>query len=136
MKWVVDCSFSAALFLPDESSKYVKEFFIKLKKDDELYVPSLWWYEITNVLLVSEKRGRLNHVDAIKVLSLFEKIELETDKTNGIYYSREIFKIAQYNNLSVYDAVYLELAIRKVAGLASLDNQLIKAAINYSISII
>ena len=54
MRWVVDCSFTAALFLPDESSTKVRFFFEKLKDDDTLWVPILWWYEITNVLVVYE----------------------------------------------------------------------------------
>ncbi|RMD97649.1 MAG: hypothetical protein D6814_09080 [Calditrichaeota bacterium] len=46
MKWVVDCSFAAALFLPDETSGRVRDFFSGLSEEDELVVPALWRYEL------------------------------------------------------------------------------------------
>jgi predicted nucleic acid-binding protein len=39
-----------------------------------------------------------------------------------------LFKIAELNSLTVYDAAYLDLAIREASQLASLDDALRKAA--------
>jgi len=135
MNWVLDCSFSAALFLPDEFSPKVRDFFTKLSKNDQLFVPSLWWYEITNVLIVAGRRKRLNYADVVTVTSLFERLGIETDNSIGVPYSKEIYRIANLNKLSAYDAAYLELSVRKDAPLASLDKQLLKAAVNTGISI-
>ena len=75
MNWVIDCSFASALFLPDEASSNVRSFFEKINDEDILLVPNLWWYEITNVLVVSERRKRLSHADIIKVISLFDQFD-------------------------------------------------------------
>ena len=135
MNWVLDCSFSAALFLPDEFSLKVRDFFTNLSKNDQLYVPSLWWYEITNVLIVAERRKRLNYADVVKVTLLFEQLSIETDNSSGFPFSKEIYRLANLNKLSAYDAGYLELSIRKDASLASLDKQLLKVAVNSGVSI-
>ena len=50
MRWVVDCSFAAALFLPDETSGHVRDFFSGLSEEDELIVPVLWRYELAQVM--------------------------------------------------------------------------------------
>jgi len=135
MIWILDCSFSAVLFLPDEYSSKVRDFFTHLSKNNQLCVPSLWWYEITNVLIVAERRKRLNYSDVVKIVSLFEKLDMETDKPSGVSYSKEIYELAHLNKLSAYYAVYLDLAIRKDASLASLDKQLLEVAVNSGISI-
>ncbi len=128
MRWVVDCSFTAALFLPDESSSKVRFFFEKLESDDTLWVPGLWWYEITNVLVVSTRRNRLTHMDTERILSLLNQIDFKTDNLAGTTYSQEIYEIAQLYALSAYDAAYLELATRKNCNLASFDKKLVEAA--------
>jgi predicted nucleic acid-binding protein len=128
MRWVVDCSFTAALFLPDESSTKVRFFFEKLEGDDTLWVPGLWWYEITNVLVVSTRRNRLTHMNTEKILSLLNQMDFKTDNLAGTTYSQEIYEIAQLYALSAYDAAYLELATRKNCNLASFDKKLVEAA--------
>ena len=135
MNWVLDCSFSAALFLPDALSPKVRDFFTNLSKNDKLYVPSIWWYEITNVLIVAERRKRLNYAEVSKVTLLFEQLGIETDNSNGVLFLKEIYRLANINRLSTYDAGYLELAIRQEASLASLDKQLLKVAVNAGVLI-
>ena len=133
MIWVIDCSFAAALFLPDENSENVNDFFLSLLPDDEVHVPALWWYEVANVLAVAERRKRLGYADIAKCITLFEKMNLKTDHLSGAGYAKEIYELAQKNKLSAYDAAYLELTIRKKANLASLDKDLVNAALHSGI---
>ena len=128
MHWVVDCSFASALFLPDEHSPVVKEFFSDISESKQLLVPLLWWYEISNVLIVSVRRGRLENTSISHIISLFEDLNLETDGNLGAIYAKDICKIAQQYNLSANDSAYLELALRSNASIASLDKQLIRVA--------
>lgn len=122
-------------FLPDEHSDEVRIFFENLKNNDNLVIPPLWWYELSNVLSVSVRRKRLNHTDIIQVLSLFNQIDIQTDNYIGSEHSVEIYTISQQYNISAYDASYLELAIRKKASLASLDKKLYNAAVDAGLSI-
>lgn len=136
MDWVIDCSSAAALFLPDESSLKVKTFISGLPENCSLWVPALWWYEMTNVLTVAQRRGRLSCLDASRIIPLFEEFSLNTDSTTGSQFSARIFELARVYQLSAYDATYLELAMRKNAGLVSLDNRLSEAAIKAGVSVL
>ena len=59
MDYVVDCSFTSALFLPDESSEIAQNFFLKIQPNDVVMAPFLWWYETNNVLNIALKRKRV-----------------------------------------------------------------------------
>lgn len=128
MDWILDCSFASAFFLPDESTPAIDNFFRKEKKKNNFFVPALWWYELSNVLLVSIKRKRLQYSDAIRIFSLFEEFDIKTENNINDNISRSIFELSCQHKVSAYDAAYLELAVRKNASLASLDNDLNKIA--------
>lgn len=126
MKCVIDCSAAASLFLPDEGSDEVASFIAD--GHTHLIVPSLCWYEITNVLHVAVKRKRLHHPEVLKIIDLFDSLGLTTDNTDGSLYSHRIYDIAHTYHLSAYDASCLELALRHDCMLLSLDEELIHAA--------
>jgi len=128
MHYVIDCSFSSALFLPDEKSDTARVFFLNLNEKDTIFVPLLWWYETNNVLNISIKRKRLTHNDVIRIYDLINQIKFETDSEYGIDFSKRIFELTQLYTISSYDAVYLELSIRTKAKLATLDDELIITA--------
>jgi predicted nucleic acid-binding protein len=128
MIWILDCSFTSALFLPDESSDKVNDFFRNFENEYSLIVPSLWWYELSNVLFVSIKRNRLVYNDALKIFDLFKEFKIETEKNINEKIAKSIFELSRQYKISAYDATYLELALRKNAGLASLDKELNKIA--------
>jgi predicted nucleic acid-binding protein len=135
MIYVIDCSFSSALFLPDEKSGDVRDLFLKLTKNDQVFIPLLWWYETINVINVSLKRKRITHNDSISIINLMSGLKLITDFEYGIELSKRIFELTQLYNISSYDATYLELSIRKKAGLRTLDNDLLIAAKKIGIDI-
>src|SRR4030042_3943719 len=124
MKFVIDCSFSSALFLPDEKSEAARNFFINLKSHDKVFVPILWWYETINVLHVAVKRKRLDVMEITRIIELLEKLPLETDVQYGIQYSRDLFELTQLYKVSSYDAAYIELSMRTKSKLMSLDSDL------------
>lgn len=126
-KWVLDCSFAAALALPDKSSGLVSSFFQE-KSTDELWVPALWWYELANVLTVAERRRVLARTEVERAISLYAHLSIQTDQAEGVEYVRRLCEISRVHGLSAYDAAYLELALRKRAPLASLDRELLDAA--------
>lgn len=128
MKFVIDCSFSCALFLPDESSAFVSKFFESLTKKESIMVPSLWWYEIANVLVMAIRRDRISHAQVTEIIELFDEFEITTKEISSLSSVKNIYEIAQIYRLSAYDAAYLNLAIIEKATLATLDENLLKAA--------
>jgi len=127
-RWVIDCSFAAALFLPDKSSDHVCEFFQSTSERKELFVPALWWYELANVIAISERRKLLKDADIQQILKLFDRFPLKTDNTSGPSFAQKMYEISRVHSLSAYDSAYIELSLRIHASIASLDIQLIKAA--------
>jgi predicted nucleic acid-binding protein len=124
MSYVIDCSFSSALFLPDENSCSVRDFFLNLKNNDQVFIPLLWWYETNNVLSVAAKRNRLKQNDVFSIINLFNELKLVTDCEYGIAWLKTLFELTQLYHISSYDAAYLELALRMKAKLMTLDNRL------------
>ena len=92
-------------------------------------VPALWHLEIANGLVVAERRGILTASDAMLALLQLEQLcaqalEVEADMVP----MRQAFITARTYQLSAYDSVYLDLALRVRLPLATLDVPLRKAA--------
>lgn len=123
--FVLDASVTMAGVLDDENSPLADEALSRLTYNPAL-VPYFWHIEVRNVLLNAERRGRLTAVRAGQHLATLLALPVETDDAldfNGAY------GLAQTHGLTFYDAVYLELSIRRNAMLATLDNALGRAAV-------
>ena len=93
--------------------------------DEGGIVPRLWWYELRNALLMNERRGRLSLQQVSDTLN--DSLELGIvmdDEHDGSL----LLDIARGHGLTVYDAAYLEVAVRRSLPLATLDRRLSKAA--------
>jgi predicted nucleic acid-binding protein len=88
-------------------------------------VPALWWFEIRNVLVVNERRGRISESDTASFLRRLAALPVEQDTNPD---EAALLTLARRHRLSVYDAAYLELALRRAAALATLDTALVRAA--------
>lgn len=126
--WVVDSSLALAFGLPDESSTTAASFFGRIMSANEVWVPALWWYEVSNGLLVAERRNRITEAEALRIVEMCRRLPLETDFHSGPEVLGVYRALAREHGLSAYDAAYLELAERREFGLASLDGPLVKAA--------
>jgi predicted nucleic acid-binding protein len=128
MELVLDCSLALAWTIPDEGSKAAERLFSRIDKGSKLWIPALWWYELSNALTIAQRRGRLNDSDALRLIELYRKLPLFTDTLLGADAVFRFRVLAQRYNLSAYDAAYLELAQRRGVDLATLDKDLAKAA--------
>jgi predicted nucleic acid-binding protein len=99
-------------------------------------VPPLWYWEVANVLNVGLRRGRLTGAEATARLELLARLRIQTDPESVARTWRETRILAEAERLSVYDAAYLELAIRRGAGLATLDSSLASAAERRGIAVV
>ncbi len=128
MEWVLDCSLALAWGLPDEGSKKADSFLGRLSQQSVLWVPALWWYEVSNVLTMAQRRKRLKEADVVRLVELYGMLPIMTDPLLGTDAIRRFRNLAREHDLSAYDAAYLELAQRRGLGLATLDRSLIKVA--------
>lgn len=133
---IADASFCGAWILEDEAS--VAAELVLQSLDDgtaELIVPSLWHYEMLNLLKMAHRRGRLDRPSvnaAQKALTQLPILEVDVPdgRANAI-----ILKLAFDHELTAYDAAYLELAKRLKLPLYTLDRSLKKAALVCSVEV-
>ena len=122
---VLDASCCAAWILPDEQSGPAERA-ARVYADEGATVPFLWQLEIRNVLLVAHRRGRL---DSVLLEQAFAKVEALGIVVDNDVVLRHVTNLAVKHGLSVYDASYLELAVRRDCPLATLDRRLLAAAV-------
>ena len=94
--------------------------------------PRIWWYELRNALLVNERRRRVSSQQVHDTLadSLALGIELDDEHDESL-----MLDLARRYELTVYDAAYLEVALRRSATLATLDRQLRATAGSVGVSL-
>jgi predicted nucleic acid-binding protein len=124
MPFVVDASVTACWFMPDERHPVAEAAYKKIVHDTAV-APGLWWYELRNALIVSERRGRLDGAKTARVLRLLKALPVVIDTNVD---EEALMHLARQHRLSVYDAAYLELALRKGLALATFDTALATAA--------
>ncbi len=125
---VLDASYAASWFLPDEGSNH-SELLLKAVQEGEIeiYVPELWIYEMANLLRMAGKRGRLSEVGLATAQELLLQVPVSTFTHSAQMLPRWLALADKYD-LSAYDAAYLELAERFNLPLKTLDTKLEQTA--------
>ncbi|MDB5413019.1 MAG: twitching motility protein PilT [Rubritepida sp.] len=112
------------------------ETLVELLTSGQPVVPSLWHIEIGNAILMSERRGRLALQAVQPLLSRLAALEVETDGETVQKCWSDTLAAAQRHRLTLYDAAYLELALRRRLPLASLDRELRAAAVKEGVAVL
>lgn len=127
MSLVLDSSATLAWIYPQETRPAVVEVFNQVIHNGAV-VPDLWRIEIANCLTIAMRRSRMTAAERSESLSDLADLPITTDKDTGLHIWSDTLTLADRHNLTVYDATYLELALRLALPLATLDNDLRKAA--------
>jgi predicted nucleic acid-binding protein len=126
MAFVLDSSTTLAWAFADEHDPVASRAAELLQTDTEIaLVPDIWWYEVRNTLLTSERRGRIATEDASRFLRQLDKLRIVRIALSD---EQPLFALARQYRMTFYDAAYLALAIRERSPLATLDKQLAAAA--------
>ena len=121
--FVVDASFAASWFLPDEANPATTAFARQAAHVPPL-TPSLFLHEMRSLFVMAARRGRGPKDDMLQQLDVVEKLY---GKHAGSGRPRHRASGLQHN-LTSYDATYLALALDHEAPLATLDKALAAAA--------
>lgn len=132
MSFVLDASITACWCFPDEQSAVADTAMQRLLEDEAL-VPALWPLEIRNILVVSERRGRIETADADAFLRDLDRLPIRVRHDTDL---RALVALARKHQLTSYDAAYLDLAMRTSATLATLDGSLVRAALEEGVKLI
>jgi predicted nucleic acid-binding protein len=125
--FVLDGSITLAWFFEDEADDYADAVEDSLTTTTA-HVPSLWRLEVANAVLVGERRKRTTEAKVTQFLTLLKRLPILTDAETESRAWQETLMLARMHELSVYDAAYLELALRRGFPLASNDARLKGAA--------
>lgn len=123
--FVLDCSVAISWFMPDES--FGIDFLNQIAEKGAI-VPSLWSLEIGNVLLIAERKKRITLEQRQKALHILTELPIVVDAMTANHAWLETMELAERHDLTLYDASYLELALRRSLPLATFDKSLKKAA--------
>lgn len=122
MTLVIDTSAVMTWLMPDESGLDLPAL---LAQHEDLTVPWLFWVEIRNALLMAERRKRLAAPKVEELLTRLDALGLTLDTTPNY---ATVLSLCRDHRLTAYDALYLELALRRRATLATGDARLAQAA--------
>jgi len=125
--FVIDNSVVMSWCFKDETSKYT-DTVLDYLENTTAYVPAIWPLEVSNVLLVAERRKRLNQADSSRFISLLFELPIIVEPESPERMLSEILALAREYKLSSYDAAYLDLAMRKGLPIATTDKNIISAA--------
>jgi predicted nucleic acid-binding protein len=118
---VLDSSVTLAWLYSDEITESIRRVFEAVAEQGAV-VPALWKLEIANSLTVAVRRGRIGRDFRRAALSDLAMLEIATDPHTEAW--GQTLELADRCDLTVYDAAYLELALRRRLPLATLDEKL------------
>ena len=118
---MVDASVSAAWFLPDEATDETQAV-LHATATHDVWVPALWAIETANLLLAAYHRKRISTDDRQRVAASAGGLRLSVDREAVSITTLE--QLGARYALTAYDAVYLELALRRRLPLATRDKAL------------
>lgn len=125
--FVLDASVTMAWCFEDEVTDYSENVFSSLTGTKAI-VPSLWALEVANVLLLAQKRKRISKMKSAEFKDCLNLLPIQIDHSTSQRAMSSIMELAEEAHLTIYDATYLELALHMSLPLATLDQELKKAA--------
>jgi predicted nucleic acid-binding protein len=124
VEFVLDCSAALPWLFASEATSATDRLLDQLATGAKAWVPALWHLELGNVLLGAQRRGRVDKAGIERFFSSLAVYDIEVDnETIGVAWTKT-FSVGETFGLTLYNAAYLELALRRGLPLASLDEQL------------
>ena len=130
MSFVLDNSVTMRWFFGDGKPQelvYAGKVLDAMKNTSAL-VPATWGLEVANVIAKAEAKGWVTEARSEVFLEMLEGVDIEVDAATFSHALSHTLQLARRYKLSSYDASYLELALRLGLPLATLDEDLQKAA--------
>jgi predicted nucleic acid-binding protein len=134
MRFVLDNSVLVAWAF-DEDSSYADGIGGGLAERRAI-VPAIWPLEFGNTLLAAERRGRVSGAQAARVRDQVLSLAIEVVPDHPPRVLTDVLALARQQGLTVYDAAYLDLAVREGVPLATLDGALAAAARRVGVALV
>jgi len=134
---VLDASVAASWLLKrtDPSEIHIAGQAVESAQRHGIKVPVIWYAELTNALLLAERRCISTPASTTRFLADLATLIVAPDSADPASTQRDTLILARSLHLTTYDASYLELAIRSRTALATFDRKLAEAARSTGISV-
>jgi predicted nucleic acid-binding protein len=126
MSMVLDSSATLAWVYGDEITEPIRHVF-NLVSENGAWVPGLWKLEVANILEMGSRRGRHDAAFRDSTLADLALLPISVDTETDRQAWGATLRLSERHRLTLYDAAYLELALRRRLPLASLDADLRRA---------
>ena len=126
--WVIDSSVGLSWVHHDQATPETEKLLAEVETGTTVVVPSLWFLEIANGLLVLQRRKKLTGAERKSALDTLTGLSLIVDEEAAQVAFGRTSELAEKHGLTIYDATYLEVALRRKLALASRDTALRDAA--------
>ena len=127
--YVLDASIAAKWFLPSDGESLKSEALTILQEYADgrlrLVVPDLFWPEIGNVLWKALSTGRISRSSATQAIHILKEQAIPTYSSRPLF--QDAFTIAANFDRTVYDSVYIALAIELNITFLTADERLANA---------
>lgn len=120
---VIDASVIVSWFLPDETNGKYDDILNRMDKI-KINVPSIFEYELMNIIINATKKKRIDFSTALQIFDIVWRYPIVVESP----IKTRVFEIAHAQDLTAYDAAYLELAMRLHVPLITYDKVLLNAA--------
>ena len=132
---VVDASMAIAWQFEDEATPAADAALERTVRDGAI-VPAIWRLEVANVLRMAVRRKRCDEAFVDAAIARLDGLRIEDDIETSLHAWNETSALARSEGLTVYNAAYLELALRRKLPLASGDKALIAAGRRHGLEVL
>jgi predicted nucleic acid-binding protein len=135
MPFVLDTSIAMSWCFSDEATPATWRLLDSLR-DDLAHIPAIWPLEVANALNMAQRRGRLQPNEYLRFLEIVRQLPIAVDQLTIERTLTVVLGLASSQQLTTYDAAYLELAVRLGVPLATKDTRLRRAAGRLGLSVL
>lgn len=121
---MVDCSVAIKWFVPEPLSEQAERL---LDGDQDLLVPDLVFPELGNVLWKKVARRELSPSEGREVLAALDRVPLVVAPSRPL--AAAALEIALALGRTVYDAIYVALAVASDCALVTADERLVRTLV-------
>lgn len=127
MTLVLDTSATLAWICDDETTDPIRAVWDRIA-DTGAIVPALWRLEVANSLTTGVRRKRIDKQFRQAALADLAVLDITVDRETDAQAWADTLDLADRYRLTLYDAAYLGLALRRQLPLATLEAELTAAA--------
>jgi predicted nucleic acid-binding protein len=134
--FVADASATLPWCFAEEATTATEALLDRLRTGETAVVPAHWPTEVVNGLIMAVRRSRIDLERITRFARDLAALPIRIEPAHSPAIWSALIRVADEHHLTAYDAAYLELAQRTGLPLATLDDDLRKAALAAGVTLV